>query len=596
MIDPLSILAVQHGTDKFGYHDYMPNYHKLFARFRDRPIKLLELGVGGYADEDRGGQSLATWRDYFPLAQITGIDIEKKSLDLGDRVQVLQGSQADPEFLLQLVASRGPFDLIIDDGSHRNEHVVESYRILFPTLAPGGIYVAEDVQTSFFPLFGGSLTLDAPNSVGYFADIMTRFGTGDADPLISEVAAIERFHNMVALHKVEPGTVTGGIASSNAFEFTEIPRRDILSVDDDQSGALAPDGAKVKREKAGAPDQDLVVLQADASPATLRAGFARLRNPGLLCLTGTPDAAMLAELHDRFVQVDHREIAVHYPHAPIDPMAKEIYAIERHADGIILIKAPNDYPSNFAFDVEQPQAKAALAEMEVVLRESTTEDGLVQYAKILTQSGAKEAARHWLEKLGALGVTSRQFFQLAIGLAQRDHRLDAAEALCRSALDNYPNDAGFGLWLAATLMSQVRPKDALAVAEATLAVHPRDVNLHVQMTRIAQKLALPDLGIIHAKQAIALSPAPRKPLPQTILGELLAKTGLSEEAEKVLREAVSIDSPFAPRAFRALSGVLQAKGDLAGALEAAQQAETLSPEAKEFGAWAASLRKLAATG
>ena len=180
-LDPLTRLAIRHGTDKFGFHDYTPRYHKLFARFRDRPLRLLEIGVGGYQDEDRGGQSLAVWRDYFPQGEITGIDIQKKVLDLGPRVRILQGSQVDADFLARVVADRGPFDLIIDDGSHRNEHVVESWRLLWPTLAPGGVYVAEDVQTAFMPRFGGSLTLDAPNTVGFFADVTERLGRDDPD-------------------------------------------------------------------------------------------------------------------------------------------------------------------------------------------------------------------------------------------------------------------------------------------------------------------------------------------------------------------------------------------------------------------------------
>ncbi len=594
MIDPLSVLAIQHGTDKFGYHDYTPNYHKLFARFRDRPIKVLELGVGGYADEDRGGQSLATWRDYFPLAQITGIDIQKKRLDLGERVQVLQGSQIDPEFLAHVVATRGPFDLIIDDGSHRNEHVVKSYGLLFPTLVPGGIYVAEDVQTSFIPRFGGSLTLDAPNSVGYFAGIMTRLGSGDTDPLVANVSAMERFHNMVALHKAETGKPSGGLAASNAFDMHANQIRSILTVDLDLPKGLGRDEAQTTRcaanTLAGEPDQDIVVLRADISADTLRAGFARLRSPGFLCLIGAPDAAMLAEIHDRFVQVDHREIIVQFPKAPIDPMAAEIYAVERHRDGIILTKAPNDYPSNFAFDATQPQAKAALAEMELVLRDSDIENGLVQYANILTLTGGRETARPWLDKLTALGATSRVYFQLATGLAQRERRLTDAEALCRAALVTFPDDTGFSLSLAMVLMSQGRAEDALVVAEQALAVHPRDINLHIQMTRIAEKLALPELGIKHAKQAIAMAPAPRKPQPQTILGEFLTKTGQIDEAEKALRDAVSIQTRFAPKAFRALSGILKTRGDQAGALEAAMQAATLAPETKEYSDWADTLR------
>lgn len=78
MRDPLTQLAILYGTDKFGYHDYTPNYFKLLKHLREKPVKVLEIGVGGYADNDRGGQSLRVWRDFFEQGEITGIDIQKK--------------------------------------------------------------------------------------------------------------------------------------------------------------------------------------------------------------------------------------------------------------------------------------------------------------------------------------------------------------------------------------------------------------------------------------------------------------------------------------------------------------------------------------
>ena len=150
-LDPLSRLAIRHGTDKFGHHNYTPNYWQLFRDWQDRPLRMLEIGVGGYDHPDRGGELLAVWRDFFPKAQITGIDIAKKSLDLGPRVQILQGSQVDLDFLARLERERGPFDIILDDGSHRNDHVIATFEALFPGLSVPGFYVVEDTQTSFFP-------------------------------------------------------------------------------------------------------------------------------------------------------------------------------------------------------------------------------------------------------------------------------------------------------------------------------------------------------------------------------------------------------------------------------------------------------------
>ena len=217
-IDDLSKSAILYGTDKFGLHDYTPNYFKMFKHLRDKPIKVLEIGVGGYADDDRGGQSLEVWRDFFPKAEITGIDIQKKTMDLGPRVEILQGSQVDPDFLKELVSARGPFDIIVDDGSHRNEHIVESFELLFPTLAPGGIYVAEDVQTSFHPRFGGSLEMTAPNSVGYFGELQKEL-TAKTDRT-RDIAAMERFHNMIAMYKSRDGVDLDVFESNRLEDFS----------------------------------------------------------------------------------------------------------------------------------------------------------------------------------------------------------------------------------------------------------------------------------------------------------------------------------------------------------------------------------------
>lgn len=155
-IDPLTRLAIKHGTDKWGPHFYTPLYHELFHRLREQPIRLLEIGVGGYDLRTIGGASLAMWADYFPSGQITGIDIAEKRLTLDPHVKLFQGSQEDAAFLKKVCDERGPFDIVIDDGSHVPKHVVTSFHILFPALANDGIYVIEDVQTAFWPTFGGS--------------------------------------------------------------------------------------------------------------------------------------------------------------------------------------------------------------------------------------------------------------------------------------------------------------------------------------------------------------------------------------------------------------------------------------------------------
>ena len=93
------------------------------------------------------------WRDYFPNAEVIGVDIEDISVP-GPRIQIIRGDQSDPVLLARL-RELGPFDVIIDDGSHFAEHIKASFEGLFEAVTPGGWYVIEDMQTAYVPSYGG---------------------------------------------------------------------------------------------------------------------------------------------------------------------------------------------------------------------------------------------------------------------------------------------------------------------------------------------------------------------------------------------------------------------------------------------------------
>ena len=155
-LDPLTRIAVKHGSDKFGSHLYTPVYHQLFQHVRDQPLRFLEIGIGGYDLLNAGGLSLRMWDEYFPNAQIVGLDIHPKTLSISPRVHTVCGSQSDPAILAKLVQEFGPFDIIIDDGSHRAEDAKASFVYLYPLMTANGLYIIEDIQTSFADSHGGS--------------------------------------------------------------------------------------------------------------------------------------------------------------------------------------------------------------------------------------------------------------------------------------------------------------------------------------------------------------------------------------------------------------------------------------------------------
>jgi hypothetical protein len=208
----LPALAAHFGTDKWGDHWYAQHYQTHFAPLRGRRLRILEIGVGGYEDPRRGGASLRMWKAYFPQARIIGLDITDKSPHDEERIRTVVGSQDDERFLRALSAEEGPFDIVIDDGSHQNRHVIRSFEILFPLLAERGFYAVEDTQTAYWREFGGAPAEDrlAPTSMNYFkalADALNyrEFHPRPADwqphPVGRHIVAMHFYHNLVFVEK-----------------------------------------------------------------------------------------------------------------------------------------------------------------------------------------------------------------------------------------------------------------------------------------------------------------------------------------------------------------------------------------------------------
>ncbi len=121
-------------------------YDDWCARFVETDVRLLEIGVF------QGG-SLELWRSHFgQRATIFGIDIDPACAARCDAPnQVRIGSQSDPAFLRATVAEMGGVDLVIDDGSHIGRDQRASFAALWPLLNDGGLYVIEDLLTSYLP-------------------------------------------------------------------------------------------------------------------------------------------------------------------------------------------------------------------------------------------------------------------------------------------------------------------------------------------------------------------------------------------------------------------------------------------------------------
>jgi hypothetical protein len=217
----LSRLALLYGTDKNASHFYTQHYQRYFSSIRNKPLRLLEIGVGGYSDLKDGASSLRMWKRFFPKAQVVGIDLYDKSHFSEDRITVLQCDQTDVGKLTHISQEQGPFDIIIDDGSHLNEHIRITFSILFPLLQKGGFYAIEDLQTAYWPSWGavpGSTSMDFLRSLTDGLNYAERPDgvQGKFDTQITEIAF---FHNLCVVRKgdnLEPSNAPQLVAAERS--------------------------------------------------------------------------------------------------------------------------------------------------------------------------------------------------------------------------------------------------------------------------------------------------------------------------------------------------------------------------------------------
>lgn len=608
MYDDLTRLAIIHGTDKFGYHDYTPNYFKLFSGRREDPLRLLEIGVGGFGHPHKGGESLHVWQEFFPNAQITGIDIQKKDLTIGPRVEIWRGSQVDPDFLTELVAARGPFDIILDDGSHRNEHVVESYRLLFPTLNPGGIYVIEDTQTAFRERFGGSLEMTQPNSIGLFADIFRRLNTERQDPLLTDVAGIERYHNIVVLHKRGgPDRKASVFGSDRLAMLGGGAPPQVLSMASDpllQPWTARFPGASVVNYGPHfvvpsvvadhGPVFDLAICESGPEGAPGDEWFGTLvetlADDGALIIQTAPGSegnfdetsALMGALTRRFVEVDHREITHHFPDARIGPHAKQIYSIERFRDGVLIHKAANDYPSNFAFEAGHPQAVAVRERIaEITATGEVAEGGLLQVAETMRRERDFEGIKSYIARLDAMGAQSNRYFVLAGEMARRSRDGDRVIAILERALEVFPHAPEFAVSLAREYTTRRDEQKAVEVLEDCVANHPVPRDAYTPLAKLYDKHGRVEEAIVTYAQAWRRTPKQNRAPLRTRLAELMISTGDLEGAERELRQSLAHEPGFA-KGWRVLSDLLIRQEKPDEAREAIARAVDLAPDDAEF--------------
>lgn len=197
---------------------YIPVYEQALGPLRDQPLRFMEIGV------DRGG-SLDAWSRYLgPQATVVGIDINpwcKQFDDPANNRHVRVGGQQDQAFLHAVVDELGPFDVILDDGSHRPSHMNASFRHLFDRgLVDGGMYIVEDLQTNYWLGFRDAPTSfvdlakglvdtmhahypDVPSETAFRVGSPDRRVTIDVPRITKLIDSIQFFDSIVVIRKAE---------------------------------------------------------------------------------------------------------------------------------------------------------------------------------------------------------------------------------------------------------------------------------------------------------------------------------------------------------------------------------------------------------
>lgn len=160
-------LGYYHNTDKVYEHHYEQSCPIYIEKFKDKKTSILEIGL----EPKNGKASLSLWLDLFPNMYIYGLDIGTPD-EQSDRYTILQCDQSKISDLKRCKEKiNHTVSIIVDDGSHIPEHQLLTFNEYFPILEVGGVYIIEDIETSYWT---------KGDCYGY----QTRYGRGHKESII----------------------------------------------------------------------------------------------------------------------------------------------------------------------------------------------------------------------------------------------------------------------------------------------------------------------------------------------------------------------------------------------------------------------------
>jgi len=207
------------------WHHYFEVYERHFSKYRNKEIVLLEIGTF------QGG-SLQMWKHYFgDKAKIYGIDINPDCKQVEEEnIQIFIGSQSDRNFLRNVIKDMPPIDILIDDGGHTMQQQIVSFEELFDHIKPDGVYLCEDLHTSYWDTYGGGYKLPG-NFIEYSKELIDKLNAwhfkkaSDVDAFTKSANSMHYYDSMLVIEKrqmVKPASSRTGTIYLTESEKAEV--------------------------------------------------------------------------------------------------------------------------------------------------------------------------------------------------------------------------------------------------------------------------------------------------------------------------------------------------------------------------------------
>lgn len=212
------------------YDVYLDAYERHLSKYKGKDVKIIEFGV------NQGG-SMNMWKEYFgDGSKIYGVDINPNCAKLaGDNVEILIGDQEDRTFLKKVADITGEVDIIVDDGGHSMRQQINTFEEIFPCLKDDGVYICEDLHTSYWRRHGGGYKRRR-TFIEYsknFIDMLnawnaTKHSRLKVSDFTKTVSSIHYYDSMIVLEKGKHDKIKSISTGEMMVDHYKIPKKNIF--------------------------------------------------------------------------------------------------------------------------------------------------------------------------------------------------------------------------------------------------------------------------------------------------------------------------------------------------------------------------------